>query len=283
MERTPSLVVFAPSSLPEKEKVLEGLKELKTWGIKTENLAFSLPRSPEALAKKVFELLCRKDLDYLMAARGGFGCLRLLPFLEKLFDAQGFSSRTPIILGYSDITVLQLYLYFKTGQISISMPNLVEIVKLSAKEKEILKRLLFRKIGKLELKGEALEEGEAEGVVLGGNLISLASLCGTPFFELKEEVILCVEEVNEKPYRIERALLQVIYSWEKGKIKGIIFGNLDRVSGREIYNRIKRYLPGNIAVGWGFPFGHKGKKLPFLIGKKGQLICKNEAILIQEV
>ncbi len=283
MERAPSLAVFAPASLPQKEEVLEGLNELKNWGIEAQNFVSFLPEDPESLAKELFHILTQKNFNYLMAARGGFGCLRLLPYLERFFEAKGLLSRGPVVVGYSDITVLQLYLYFKAGWISISAPNLVEIPGFLEEEKGILRGLLFKKIKKLSLKGESLQEGEAEGVVLGGNLISLASLCGTPFFEFKEEFILCIEEVNEEAYRIERALLQVIFSAGKEKIKGIVFGDLDKVSGKEIYKRVKEYLPGDIPVGFCFPFGHKGKRFPFMIGKRAKLICGKKAILVQEV
>jgi muramoyltetrapeptide carboxypeptidase len=283
MGRTPGLAVFAPASLPDEEEVIKGLKELKTWGIEAKNLVFSLPRTPGDLAKEVFKLFCQRDLTYLWAARGGFGCLKLLPYLDKLFETKGPLPSGPVIVGYSDITVLQLYLYFKAGWISISAPNLVELPRLSEEEKEAFKRLLLREIDKIELKGEPLEEGEAEGVVLGGNLISLASLCGTPFFAFREGIILCIEEVKEEAYRIERALLQVIFSAGKEKIKGIIFGNLDKVSGKEVYKRVREYLPGGIPVGSGFPFGHKGKRLPFMIGRKARLICEKKAIFVQEV
>lgn len=169
-----------------------------------------------------------KDVKAIFCTRGGYGSAKLLDKLNYSL----IKKNPKILVGFSDLTALQLAILKRTGLISFSGPmaavnDFSEFDK-NAEEKfwEILAKT--KKIGKIENPSHenfySLNKGSAEGKLIGGNLSILISLMGTAFEPDFKDKILLIEEINEPPYKIDRMFNQLRLTKVFNKIKGVIFG-----------------------------------------------------------
>lgn len=279
------IAVIEVASPPDKEKFSEATNLLKTVPF-LEFFFFVdfLSNDWERRAVKFSEVFLSGEFDYLWAVRGGFGSMKLIPFLERYVPEMRKYAKRPVLIGYSDITALHAYLYSRLGISGIHGPNLLDLIYLEKTSLEKLITFLNSDTGEILLEGISYREGQAEGIVLGGNLVTFSSLCGTPYLIFPKNVILVLEEINEKPHKIERALLQLVFSF-RDRIKGMVLGNmgLERERERELLEAMGSLLPEDIPIGYGFPIGHIPHSQFFLIGKKGRLeVTKERATLVQD-
>lgn len=282
MEKEMKIALFSPATPPSLEKYEEGLKILRENQIPFKSFVDPADISPALKAFLLYELITNRDYRFIWAVRGGFGCIKLIPYLEEIFAENIRINIYANLIGFSDITALHLYFYKNFGKKGLHAPMIINLPDLS---EEALKRLLdtLFKNRDIILKGKTYQKGEAEGILIGGNLITLASLCGTPYLPQNKSWIVMIEETNEKRYRIERAFLQVIFSLGIDNIKGIVIGDLDKINPLEFLKEIEEFLPKYIPIGYAFPFGHVRENFPLIIGEKAYLKAKNgEAELFQE-
>lgn len=167
-----------------------------------------------------------KRIDAIFCARGGYGSAQLLRDLDF-----GLIRRNPkILVGFSDITALQLALFKKTGLVTFSgaMPSVDMADDFNPTTEEWFWRVLrsTRPLGKLLQPHpfEILKKGNSKGLLLGGNLTVATSLIGTPFMPTLTGNILVLEDVGEETYRIDRMLQHLVNSGVWEKLGGVVFG-----------------------------------------------------------
>ena len=216
------LGVFAPASPVRLEYVRKGQDYLTLTGFQNRegNSLFSrsyhVAGEPRSRLADFENLLVDPEIKGLIAARGGYGTLQLLPLLD--FDLIG---RYPkIILGFSDLTALQLALWQRLKLVTFSGPMLaVEMARpemvnsallwgllTGVKEAEI-KPLLSAYLASEKL--EYLRSKTFSGRLLGGTLTMMASLAGTMYMPDFSGEIIIIEDRGEPLYRIDRALTQL--------------------------------------------------------------------------
>ncbi len=279
------VAIVQPSSPPKEEDLARGLEVLKELGISFKSFADPTPSIPAITALLLAEVLATQEFDYLWAVRGGFGAIKILPFLDEYLEKLNLKPfQIPPLIGFSDITALHSYFWKKFGKIGIHAPMVVNLPEIERDCLTLLLELLEGKRNELVLEGRAYREGEAHGYFFGGNLATFASLCGTIYLPLEDEIILFFEDVNEAPHRLERALMQVILTLSTKRIKGIAFGDLGGMSSEALLHSLQHNLPENIPIGIDFPFGHGKKNYPLLFGAKVRLSChEGKATLNMEV
>jgi muramoyltetrapeptide carboxypeptidase len=279
------IAVVQPSSPPKEEDLAKGLEVLKELGLSFKSFADPTPSIPSVIAFLLAEIIATQEFDYLWAVRGGFGAIKILPFLDEYLKNLNLKPfQIPPIIGFSDITALHSYFWKKLGRTGIHAPMVVNLPKVERDCLDLLLEILHRKRMELVLEGRAFQEGEAKGYLFGGNLATFASLCGTAYLPLEEEMILFFEDVNEPPHRLERALMQVILTLSLKRIKGILFGDLGGISSEALLHSLQQNLPENIPIGVDFPFGHGKKNYPLIFGAKVRFSCHGgKAILNMEV
>jgi muramoyltetrapeptide carboxypeptidase len=279
------IAVVQPSSPPKEEDLAKGLEVLKELGLSFKSFADPTPSIPSVTAFLLAEIIATQEFDYLWAVRGGFGAIKILPFLDEYLKNLNLKPfQIPPIIGFSDITALHSYFWKKFGRIGIHAPMVVNLPEVERDCLDLLLEILHRRRMELMLEVRAYREGEAKGYLFGGNLATFASLCGTAYLPLEEEMILFFEDVNEPPHRLERALMQVILSISLKRIKGILFGDLGGISSEALLHSLQQNLPENIPIGVDFPFGHGKKNYPLIFGAKVKFSCHGgKAILNMEV
>lgn len=169
-----------------------------------------------------------KSVKAVFCLRGGYGSGRLL---DKI-DYQLVKKNPKIFVGYSDITALQLAIYKKTGLITFAgpMPGIDFSSDISEFTEESFWKTITaaKKIGKLtnphEEKFYVLNQGRAEGPLLGGNLSIIMTLIGTGYLPDFKDSIFMIEEIGEAPYRIDRMFNSLRLNKITEKINGLILG-----------------------------------------------------------
>ncbi len=278
------VAIVQPSSPPKEEDLAKGLEVLKGLGISFKTFADPTPSIPSITAFLLAEIIATQEFDYLWAVRGGFGAIKILPFLDEYLEKSNLKpSQIPPLIGFSDITILHSYFWKKFRKMGIHAPMVLNLPEVEKDCLNFLLELLEGKRRELVLEGRSYREGEAHGYLIGGNLATFASLCGTPYLPFEEDMVLFFEDVKEAPHRLERSLIQVILTLSTRRIKGIAFGDLGGISSEVLLHSLQHNLPENIPIGIDFPFGHGKKNYPLLFGAKVKLSChEGKATLLME-
>ncbi|HVZ86954.1 MAG TPA: LD-carboxypeptidase [Polyangia bacterium] len=146
--------------------------------------------------------LAEPDTDAIIMARGGYGLLRLLPFLDPVLIA----ARPRPIVGFSDGTAL-LAAAARAGVVAIHGPVVTQLGNLSRDDQQSLFALLESPGSAPLLDGlDEVIPGRARGPLLGGNLELFSRLLGTPYLPDPTGAILFFEDLGERPYRIDRLI-----------------------------------------------------------------------------
>ena len=275
MEKKIKIALFSPASPPSPTAYQRGINVLKKNKIPFKSfIDFSNP-IPSFKAFLLYELITSEEYEFIWSVRGGFGSIKLIPYLEEIFSENKNINIYSYLIGFSDITALHIYFYKKFRKMGIHAPMIVNLPSLNEEALKTLLDVIFKRKDVI-LEGKAYQEGEGEGILLGGNLITIASLCGTPYFPSEGSWILLIEEMNEKRYRLERAFLQIIFTLGIYNIKGIVIGNLGKENPLEFLKQVENFLPEKVPIGYDFSFGHIKKNLPLIIGQRAYLVVKNQ-------
>jgi len=169
-----------------------------------------------------------KSVDIIIAANGGWNCSHLLSKLDY-----GLIKNNPKPLaGASDITALLNAIYAKTGAVQLYGPMITwGLHNNNAKTNQSFAALVkdHRQEFALSDFGKWLKSGQFNGAVVGGNLVSMASLLGTPYEPDWQDKIFVWEDTEESVYRLDRALTHFKNAGAWGEIKGMVIGHLDQV------------------------------------------------------
>lgn len=250
-------------------------------------------------AADVMEMFLNPEVDAILCARGGYGCTRILEYL----DFKSIAQHPKILMGFSDVTALIQALYKKTGLIGFHGPVGTTIENQYAQwciENLLMNASQETKITPFPLEGsiyEALSEyqrytvhsGIAKGRLIGGSLTLMTALIGTPYEIDFTNCIVCIEEVEEKPYRIDRMLTQLLGTKTFKKASGIAFGvctgcdmekSLTNFTLKEVVeNRIK---PLGLPAAYGLSFGHIPNNCTLPIGAEAVFNADSLEINITE-
>ncbi len=169
------------------------------------------------------------EVKAILCVRGGYGCARVL---DKL-DYKMIAKHPKMLIGFSDVTALHIAIGERCGLSTIHGPMLVSFTSPNF-DSEYTRENFFKALengfhGEIPMpEGQELESvinGHAEGVIMGGNLTLLSSLCGTPYELNGKGALLLIEEVGETPYRIDRMMNQLYQSGLLKRVNGILFGS----------------------------------------------------------
>ncbi|NCN41197.1 LD-carboxypeptidase [bacterium] len=197
--------------------------------------------------------------------RGGYGSLRLLPKLKRLK-----APRTPkVFLGYSDITSLHIFLNQSWGWSTLHSPVLDRFGGGRSKPLELkeIQNILFgakrtQEFANLKPLNElAKKRFKMEASVEGGNLAVLQSSLGTPYQVQLKGRILFLEDIGERPHRLDRMLTHLVHSGVLSGVRAILFGDMvlsDTLERRKIWAEVvHRFAKSqNVPMFRGLKVGH---------------------------
>jgi len=258
--------VVAPSSAFDRERFLRGVGALRAIGL--------VPRYREEIFTKAahlagddgrrqgeLEKALAGDAKAIILARGGYGLLRFATRLAAPIPAK-------LLIGYSDATVLH-ELWWRAETPSIHGPMCTQLGEDPAAVARLSALLKGEDPGAIDFEPETARGGRVEAPLRGGNLATLASMCGTRLQPQFKDSIVLLEDLNEPPYRLDRLLTQLLLSGALDGARGFIIGDLT-APGEDDQGRheavAERLLSLGVPLVFGAPFGHAGRNQPVAFG-----------------
>ena len=292
------VAVVAPASSFARAEFDAGIEELRRLGYEPvyEESVFARARytaGDAALRADAFRRAWTDDtVAALIAVRGGYGSVQMLPLL----DAGEMRRRPKAFIGYSDNTSLLAWLTGACGIVGFHGPMLEGRLAKgeSAYDRDSFARVLTRPLPAGPIthpQVEVLRGGEASGPLAGGTLTNLLASLGTPYaFDPPPGHVLFIDEVAERPYRIDRMLTQLRLSGILARASGVVFGELPRCdepapAGPAIKAVIADLLdafPGPVL--FGLPSGHtNGACITLPFGVQARVVtAPSPALVIEE-
>lgn len=238
-------------------------------------------------ARDLRRMLADPAIAAIWFARGGYGSGRIVA--ES--DFRPLRRHPKALIGYSDITVLQIAAWIQAGLVTFHGPLVGELGDPAAFDESSLWRAVGPEgSGRIEFafsRDQVARPGRAEGVLLGGCLSLIASLVGTPHLFRTAGAILFWEDVNEEPFRIDRMLNHLRLAGLLDGIRGMVVARLagctaaDPDNGLPIREILDRHLgKRRIPVIVDFPAGHCPGKLTLPLGRRAGLDTRTGRLTI---
>ena len=247
-------------------------------------------------AADINEMFRRPDIRGIVTFSGGYGCCRLLPFLD--YDL--IRRHPKVIVGHSDITSLLLAIHRRTGLITFHGSSGLTGVgdyAIAHFKRTIMSTQTIGEIAKPPTNQAIAPDrrlvtfvpGRATGPLIGGNLTLVTNALGTPYEPDTRGKILFLEEVGEEPYRIDRMLTQL---WLAGKLQdaaGIALGNFVDCNPKDSQPSLSlagvlrdRFIPLQKPTVYNLMFGHVRQNAVLPIGVTATLDATAKTLTVEE-
>ncbi|GGK75175.1 S66 peptidase family protein [Streptomyces flaveus] len=286
------VAVVAPSGPVPEERLQAGLDILRGWDLDPVVGPHVLDRHPEFAylagtdadrAADFQAAWCDPTIDAVLCARGGYGAQRMVDLLD--WDALR-AAGPKVFLGYSDITALHEAFATRMDLVTLHGPMVaaVDFLK-NARAQEHLRATLFEpeSVRTITSSGRSLTPGRARGVLLGGCLSLLAADLGTPWAHPSARGgLLCLEDVGEETYRLDRYLTQLLRAgWFDG-VAGVVLGSWAECAPyEEVRALVLDRLGGlGVPIAEEFGFGHGEGALTIPFGVRAELDAERASLTL---
>ncbi len=295
LKRGSTIGIIAPAGPLEKPEVfLRGVAALERLGfvVRFDDRIFESQRylagSDEHRAAELMRYFQSPEINAVISLRGGYGCSRLLPFL----DEGRLRPNCKVFMGFSDLTTLHLFFRRRLGWITLHGPMVATepMAQMSPDQEEHLVRLWtdpdYRPVFSFpEL--QSWHPGVAEGGITGGCLsIMLASL-GTCYEVQTAGKVLFMEELDEAPYRIDRMITQLRLAGKLDDLAAILLGSFEGCNSEkgdykadDILRELLDFTEVPIIAG--FPAGHGSSNWPFPLGLPVRIDAERRTVQMLE-
>ncbi len=297
-----TVAILAPASPAGPHEVQEAVRLLRSFGCRVRLGATVqaatrryLAAPDEVRAQELMEHVADPTVDAILCARGGYGVMRLLPFL----DWELFRHHPKPIIGFSDITALLVAITSRARLVTYHGP--VAVSTFDAFTVRSLRRTLWvpdALEGPWRLHDpswEVLSPGVACGPLMGGNLSLLVATLGTPYEVDTRGAVLFLEDIGEEPYRVDRMLTQLLLAGKLQQCVAVLLGHFrapwrqGRIPGSSIPGQpplidvVRERLGGlGIPILAGLPLGHVRSKLTLPLGVWAEVNASARTIRLVE-
>lgn len=300
MTRTPEYLnegdkigIISPAGIVKEADIEPAIRILMDWGLKVDKGKYLYEQhnffaGTDSQRLEDFQnMLDNPELRAIFCSRGGYGIIKLI---DKL-NFTNFLKSPKWIVGYSDITILHLYLnlYLKCESIHALMPKKFlqaanDGLSLSMLHKALFGSGLKYTVGKNKLN----KAGKVAAMLTGGNLSLIYSLQGTPFEINTRNKILFIEDTGEPVYHIDRMMMNLKISGKLKSLKGLIVGGMTNIRhttpdyGKTAYEVIADIISGyDYPVTYGMKAGHNLPNLPLYMGRHTHMEVTAEKTIIE--
>ena len=295
--------LITPSSSITEKKLEKAIANMKMLGLKVKlgkhinAINGYLAGTDEQRLEDLHNMFADDEIDGIWCIRGGYGVGRILPKINyKLIK-----KNPKVLIGYSDITALLLAIHQKTGLIGFHGPLASsEFTDYSVKH---LKGVLMNPemsytIGHAKDSDDSTDKayhskvirpGKAKGELTGGNLTLLAAAMGTDFQPKFKNKLVFIEDIGEKPYRLDRMFTQLLQSSDLHKAAGIILGVFEDCEAKESDRSLSlmemfedRLAHLDMPIIYGLSFGHIKNHMTLPVGTEAKMDTAKRTIRLLE-
>lgn len=262
-----------------KENILRAQKYFEDLGynvVLSENIFVQnryLAGSDEEKVAELHRFFANPEINMVLCARGGYGAIRLL---DKI-DFNLIKNNPKIFAGYSDTSAIHTMVLKNTGLMTFYAPMALGDFG-AEKVSEFTMKSFFQAVenvgSKMEFEGKKVyQNGEAQGIFWGGNLMTLASMAGLDFIP-DEKFILFIEDLNEPVYKIDRMMSQLLNLPKfKQNLVGIALGEFLDVDSQQFFEELFVEIGEKLQIPIvdGFQLTHAQDKITVPYGVQGKL------------
>ena len=290
------LALVAPASGFDRAEFDAGVEELRALGFQPtwDDSVFERGRfvaGPAATRADAIDSAWQDPaVAGLIGVRGGYGSVQLLPLLNP----SRFTLSPKAFIGYSDLTSLLTFLTCQCGIVAFHGPTVAGRLGggITAYDRDSFVRVLTVPAPAGEISAQHVEPirtGDARGRLLGGTLAQLAAAAGTPYALAPwDDTLLVLEDVGERPYKIDRLVQQLRLSGVLAQVRGIVLGMFPgcdepggAVTARDTLADLFADFPGPVV--FGFPTGHvSGPARTLPLGVQARLVADGPVRLVIE-
>ncbi len=281
--------LIAPASSFSREGFLAGCDRLREMGYEPVYAPNIFDRdiyfagTAERRAREFREFWERDDIAALVCVRGGYGSNYLL---ENL-DFELITKHPKILVGCSDITTLLTAIHDRTGLVTFHGPMVAKDIADGTFELLSWNNSLTG-VADWNVptdRVEVLRPGTARGKLYGGCLSMLVASVGTPFEIQTDDTILFIEDIAEKPFRIDRMLMQLRLAGKLDRVRGFVFGEMldclplkgETYTLQQVIMRVLE--PYNVPIAYGLKSGHvTGGNITLPIGAQAELAAEGSGV-----
>lgn len=285
-------ILALSGAVQNKNNILRAKKYFEKKGYKvvlSENIFDEkryLAGEDEKKIKELHKFFKDPEIKMILCARGGYGAIRLLDKID--FDL--IKDNPKIFAGYSDTTALQAMIYKKTGLITFYSPmaqsdfGVKEVSKTT--EKSFFKTLT--NINELTItpdkrKSKVYYKGEADGILWGGNLATITSMCGLDSIP-DEKFIFFAEDLNEPVYKIDKMMTQLLNIEKfRNNLAGIVLGDFLNTDNKKYLDELFYEIGSKVQkpILSGFKITHAKEKITIPYGANANLSTETKILFVK--
>lgn len=276
LQKGDTIGIIALSGDLEEEQVNNAENYIKSLGYKVRLSKNILDKKMYLAGNDKIKIECLQDfcssseIKLILAARGGYGAIRLVNDI----DYNIIKNNPKPICGFSDTTAILLMIHKMTGIETYHSPMAcTDFSKYNPFNEDFFFKALSGKEMNFESFGKTYNVGTAKGILWGGNLSTVVSLCGIDFLP-DNNFIFFTEDLNEPVYKIDR-MFQQLFNIEqfKNNCKGIVLGDFLGVDNIEWLDKYFEELSirFDIPISSGFKITHSDEKITLPIGRQAIL------------
>jgi muramoyltetrapeptide carboxypeptidase len=286
--------ILCPAGAIPLEKVTICAQVLESWGYqvrigKTVGTQFGhFAASDLDRQNELQSMMDDPEIHAILCARGGYGLSRIISEL----NFTKIKAHPKWVIGFSDITILHAALQ-KQGIQSIHGPMSAGFGKGDVGLPYImaLKQMMEGAALPVEAKAHPANLlGHSEGILVGGNLCLMTHLIGGENQLDTKGKILCIEDVGEYHYNVDRMLIQCKNAGLLDGLAGLVVGGFTEMKdeasafGETVTEMIQRITKGtNYPICFDFPISHELNNMPVQLGATYQLSVTDEASLLTKI
>ena len=290
LKKGDKVVIISTARKISEEEIRPALNLLENWGLEVvlgnnlfkEEHQFS--GTTNERVKDFQEALDDSTIKAIFCARGGYGTVKII---DEIYFSK-FIESPKWIVGYSDVTVLHNHINqnFNIDTLHATMP--INFKTNTQESLGSLKKALFGEDLNYEFDTNQLNrKGDAEGILVGGNLSIIYSLTGTSSQIDTAGKILFIEDLDEYLYHVDRMMMNLKRTGMLADLSGLIVGGMSDMNDHTIlYGKsakeiiLDAVLDYSYPVCFDFPAGHLDDNRTLIMGGDAQLIVGEKCRLI---
>jgi muramoyltetrapeptide carboxypeptidase len=282
LRRGDKVAIVSPSGVVRQEAVLSAIKVIEAWGLKvvTGRHIFAsdtiFAGTDDQRLADLQEALDDSSVKAIIFSRGGYGFSRIIDRI----DFSTFSVSPKWLVGYSDITVLHLWVNSLFGFATIhgEMPLNYANPTRAPRTIESVRQMLFGEPEPLDWKGTAVNAKTVSGILTGGNLSLIYAMAATVARPEPSGRILFIEDIGEYYYHLDRMMVALKLSGMLSNLTALLVGSFDDMKEPDgAYGKTTEEIITDIAGGlgfpifFGFPAGHTPDNVALRMGSEAEI------------